>query len=304
MGTAMAPESAIPRSETVHSTRVPARMETISPFLTPSETSPQAVSSLSRASCVQETSCHRPATLRRAAVRCASVPARWRKSCATDWMLASSLRCFCIALTWLSAVAIEDLLLRRVGRSVRIDPVAGLFLHPPILGRVVAERRGDHLLDKLRSLVDLVSVGVAVGEVDLRAEIVRVGADRFGEDLRRLPDVALRPGQLEEVASPDHLRRSVEVVLVDAQRGEDPVAKLAFEPLRERGDDPDSLRIEPDADGAVVLAPHLRRIAAHSPAGAVPRLLSQPRFPAGALPAGFPVAEGRRARVRLEGPRP
>src|SRR5207237_3415232 len=153
---------------------------------------------------------------------------------------------------------------------------------------------------ELRSFVDLVSVGITVGEVDFPAQIARVRANRFGEDLRRLSDVTLRPGKLEEVAAPDHLRRSVEIVLVDAQRGEDPVAELAFEPLRERRDDPHSLGIEPDAHAAVVLAPDVARIGRHRLVGGVPRFLSQGGLFVRLLRVRLPVVERRQPPVRLE----
>src|SRR6266404_6951289 len=215
MGTATLPERAMPRSATVHSTRVPAMMLTISPFLTPRAISPQPVSSLSVASWAQDTSCQRPEILRRAAVRCASVPARWRKSWATDWMLASSLRCFCIALTWLSAVAMLVFpLLGGVRRSVRFDPVPGLLLQAPFLRLILAGRRVEDLPHELHAFLDPVRVGVAVREVQLRAQIGRVGAHGFGQHLGGLADVALGPGKLEEVAPPHDLRRAVQVVLV------------------------------------------------------------------------------------------
>src|SRR5882672_10546818 len=187
MGTAAAPQSAIPRSATVHSPRVLEMIETISPFFTPRAIRPQAASSLSLVSCVQLTSCQRPSSLRRAAVRCASEAARWRKSCATDWTLASSLRCFCIVPSWLCAVAMTEFpLLRGVGRSVRLDPVAGPLLQAPLVRRVVSAWRVDDLLDELLAFLDLVGVGVTIGEVELSPQVLRMGAHRLGQDLGRL----------------------------------------------------------------------------------------------------------------------
>src|SRR2546427_2542023 len=195
MGTPIAPHREMPRSANVHSRRVDAMIETISPFFTPSAIRPQAASSLSLASCAQVASCQLPETLRRAAVRCASVATRCRKSWATDWMAASSLRCFCIAPRCVCAVAMPELLLLRgVGRSVRFDPVAGLLLHPPFLGGIVARRGVEHLTDELHPFFSLVRVGVAVGQADLRAQVVRMGADGFGQDLEGLVHVPLRPG--------------------------------------------------------------------------------------------------------------
>src|SRR6202171_3705639 len=167
----MAPQSAMPKSATVHSRRVPAMMGTISPFFTPSERNPEPASSLSFASCAQLTSCQLPETFRRAAVRCASVPARWRKSCATDWMVAGSLSCFCIALTWLSAVAMLVFpLLGGVRRSVRFYPVPGLLLQAPFFRLIQAGRRVEDLPHELHAFLDLVPVGVAVREVQLCAQ--------------------------------------------------------------------------------------------------------------------------------------
>src|SRR6266849_4224703 len=79
MGTATAAAKQTPRSHSVHSRRVPARMETISPFFTPSAIRPQATSSLCCASCDQGTSCQAPFTLRRAAIRVPSMPACARR---------------------------------------------------------------------------------------------------------------------------------------------------------------------------------------------------------------------------------
>src|SRR5712664_4110450 len=254
MGTAMAPQSAMPKSATVHSRRVPAMMETISPFFIPSERNPQPASSLSFASCAQLTSCQPPETFRRAAVRCASVPARWRKSCATDWMLASSLRCFCIALTWLCAVAMLVFpLLSGIRRSVRFDPIPGLLLQAPFLRLILAGRRVEDLPHELHAFLDPVRIGVAVREVQLRAQIGRVGAHGFGQHLGGLADVALGPGKLEEVAPPHDLRRTVQVVLVLPQRRQDAVAELSFQALRQRSDDPDAFRVQPDPHTPVVM---------------------------------------------------
>src|ERR1700682_4951002 len=151
----MAPQSAMPKSATVHSRRVPAMMGTLSPFFTPSEGNPQPASSLSFASCAQLTSCQPPETFRRAAVRCASVPARWRKSCATEWVVASSLRCFCIALTWLSAVAIVVFPLFGGGRrSVRFDSAPGLLIQAPSLRLILAGRRVEALPHELHAFLD------------------------------------------------------------------------------------------------------------------------------------------------------
>src|SRR5437899_1592748 len=300
MGTATAPTAAIPRSATVHSTRVAARMETMSPLFTPMAIRPHAVSSASLASCAQVTSCHRPATLRRAAVRCASIPARCRKSCVTDWMFARSLRCFCIALTWLSAVAMQSLLLRRVGRSVRVDPVARLLLHPPLLRRIVARGSIEDLLHELRTFVDLVPVGITIGEIDLRPQVLRVRADGLAQHLRGLVYVALGPGKLEEVAAPDDLRRSVEVVLVDPESGEDPVAKLPLEPLGERGDDADALRVKADSHGRIVVAVDVTGVRGHGFVRGLPGFLSQRGLLVRLLRVRLPVVERGEAPVRLE----
>src|SRR2546427_1186519 len=300
MGTATAPAAATPRSATVHSTRVPARMETMSPLFTPTAISPHPVSSPSFASCAQVTSSQRPETLRRAAVRCPSIPARWRKSCVTDWMFASSLRCFCIALTWLSAVAMRNLLLRRVGRSVRLDPVASLLLQAPLLRGIVARRSIEDLLHQLGAFVDLVPVGITIGEVDLRPQVLRVGADGLGQYLRGLVDVALGPGKLEEIAAPDDLRRSIQVVLVDPERGEDPIAKFPLEPLGERRDDPDALGVEADSHRCVVVAADLAGVRTHGLLRGLPGLLSQGGLLVRLLRVRLPVVERGEAPVRLE----
>src|SRR5229473_2193980 len=257
MGTPTAPAWAMPRSATVHSTRVLAMMETISPFFTPNATSPQAVSSPSCASWAQLTSCHAPATLRRAAVRCASCAARCWKSCATELTLASSLRCFCIAFRWLSAVA---MVLLPAGLVVG-HPLPCPVLQALVIGWIAAAALGvEDFLYQLAALVRARVADERIGEVDLRPPVARVRLDRLGEDPDRLVHVPLGPRQLVEVAPPDHLGRAVEKVPVDLQRGLEAVAELSFQPLGERGEDAHALRVEPHADTGVIVAAHVLRI--------------------------------------------
>src|SRR5712691_11154326 len=234
MGTATAPANATPRSHTVHSTRVEPRMETISPFFTPSAARPHPASSPSWASCVQLTSCQTPFTLRRAAVRWPSCATRCWKSCATEVTLTRSPRIFAIALRRLSAVAMmssfpkESLARVRRAGSVRRDPPLCHVPEALVLGRIVAGLGVQHILDELLRLLALAVLGKRVGEVDLRAQVRGMGLHRFGEHLDGLTHVALRPGQLVEVAAPDHLRAAVEVILADAHGRQQPVAELAL----------------------------------------------------------------------------
>src|SRR5258708_24102429 len=144
-----------------------------------------------------------------------------------------------------SASRCHTFLIGRVGRSVRFDPVVRLLLQPPFLGQLLAAWSIEDLLRELRALLDLVRVGVTVGEVELRPQVGGMGADGFSQHFRGLVEVALRPGKLEKVAPPDDLRRSVQVVLVQPQRREDAVAKLSFQTLRERGDHPAPFPVHP-----------------------------------------------------------
>src|SRR5260221_7123830 len=195
----------MPMSATVHSTRVPARMDTISPFLMPSATRPQAASSLSAASWFHETSCQAPFTFRRAAVRAPSSATRLRKSCATDCIPAAA----CISFRWLSAVAMVN------SPLMRCHPLLRHFLQPVILGRIVAVARVEHVLDEATRVLGLAVVGQRIGQVDLGAPVVGMAREAILQQLDRLVDVALGPGQLEEVAGPHHFRRAVHVILVD-----------------------------------------------------------------------------------------
>src|SRR5260370_20541079 len=216
MGPPAAPAWAMPRSATVHSTRVVAMVETMSLFFPPNATRPQAVSSPSCASWAQLTSCHAPATLRRAAVRCASCAARCWKSCATELTLASSLRCFCIAFRWLSAVA---MVLLPAGLVVG-HPLPCLVPQALVLGWIAAASLGvEDFLYQLAALVRARVADERIGEVDLRPPVARGRLDRPGEDPDRLVYDPLGPGQLVEGAPPDHLGRAVEKVLVDLPPG-------------------------------------------------------------------------------------
>src|SRR6266851_1959764 len=297
MGTPTAPAWAMPRSATVHSTRVLAMMETISPFFTPNATSPQAVSSPSCASWAQLTSCHAPATLRRAAVRCASCAARCWKSCATELTLASSLRCFCIAFRWLSAVA---MVLLPAGLVVG-HPLPCPVLQALVIGWIAAAALGvEDFLYQLAALVRARVADERIGEVDLRPPVARVRLDRLGEDPDRLVHVPLGPRQLVEVAPPDHLGRAVEKVPVDLQRGLEAVAELSFQPLGERGEDAHALRVEPHADTGVIVAAHVLRIGEDGLVAGFPRLLSQRGLLVAVGAVGFPVEERGEAPVGFE----
>src|SRR2546428_14016516 len=89
----------------------------------------------------------------------------------------------------------RNLLLRRVGRSVRLDPVASLLLQAPLLRGIVARRSIEDLLHQLGAFVDLVPVGITIGEVDLRPQVLRVGADGLGQYLRGLRSEERRVGK-------------------------------------------------------------------------------------------------------------
>src|SRR5712692_569187 len=259
MGTASAPANATPRSHTVLSTRVEPRMETISPFFTPSAARPHPASSPSWASCVQLTSCQTPFTLRRAAVRWPSCATRCWKSCATEVTLTRSPRIFANALRRLSAVAMMCSFKKSVAanppcgraRLVRRDPPLRHVPEALVLGRIVAGPGVQHLLDELLRLVALAVLGKRVGEVDLPPQVRGMGLHHFGEHLDGLAHVALRPGQLVEVAAPDNLWSAVEVILVDAHGRHHSVAELALEALRERSQDADALGVEAHADARV-----------------------------------------------------
>jgi len=178
---------------------VPAMMEDHLALFTPGRGIPSPLFALF-ASCAQLTSCQLPETLGRGRA-CASVR-RAGGELRTDWMLASSLRCFCIALTWscalpccvplLSVSAVRAL-------SIQFRPSSSA----PFFGR---SRPAGASRTSVRAscLPDPVRVGVAVREVQLRAQVGRVGAHGFVSTLwpRRR---ALGQGSLKN-APPHDLR--------------------------------------------------------------------------------------------------
>src|SRR5712692_3239909 len=204
MGTLTPPAWAMPRSATVHSTRVEPTSETLSPGFTPTAMSPQAASSPRPASSAQVTGFQPPPVLRSAATRWGSPAARSRNSPATERTVAKSSLSLCIEPIAFGAVAIG------CSRSVLRLPLAGLVLDASLLRQVLPPRSVEDLLHQLLGLVRLSFQPVQeqrVREVQLGAPVVRMGADHRPEHLDRLLGVALGPGQLEEVRAPDRLRR-------------------------------------------------------------------------------------------------
>src|SRR6267143_2865666 len=257
MGTLTAPAWATPRSATVHSTRVAATSETLSPAFTPTAMRPQAASSARPPSSPQVSGFHAPPTLRSAATRCASPDARNRKSPATERTVAKSSLSLCIVPIVFCAVAIG------ISGSMLGLPPAGQLLDALLLGRIAASRSVEDLLHQLVGFVVLSLEAVheqRVGQVELAAPVAWMRAHRDPEHPHRFVQVALRPGQLEEIPAPHHLRRSVEEVLVDAQRREEALAELAFQPLRERGQDPHAFGVESHADARIVVPAHVRGV--------------------------------------------
>src|ERR1700738_924140 len=110
----------------------------------------------------------------------------------------------------------------------------------PVVGWV-AQGSIEHFLLQLPRLFLAVRIRQRIGEEELEAEVPRVLLRGGAEDADRLFQVPLPPGQLLEVAAPEHLRPAVEVVLVDAQRGLRAAAEFALQTLRERGENAHSL---------------------------------------------------------------
>src|SRR5205085_11471386 len=100
----------------------------------------------------------------------------------------------------------------------------------------------------------------------------------------------------------DHLRRAVEEVLVDAQRGEEPLAEFAFQPLRERGENADAFRVEADADARVVMPANVTLVGMDRLGSRLPRDLSLAGLVLRSvgLAVGFPRHQCRLAPVGLE----
>src|SRR5216684_4440503 len=268
MGTLTPPAWAMPRSATVHSTRVEPTSETLSPGFTPAAMRPQAASSARPANSAQVSGFQAPPVLRSAATRCGSPAARNRNNPATERTVAKSSLSLCIEPIAFCAVAIG------CSRSVLRLPLASLVLDAFLLRQVLPPRRVEDLLHQLVRLVRLSFQPVQeqrVGEVQLGAPVVGMGADRGPEHLDGLLGVALGPGQLEEVPAPDDLRRAVQEVLVDAERREHSFAELAFQPLRERGQDPHALRVERHADAREVVPAHVRGVRLDGLVAGLPR---------------------------------
>src|SRR5437588_6328223 len=301
MGTLTAPACAVPRSATVHSTRVLPMSDTLSAGFTPRAMSPHAASSAKAANSAQVSGFHAPATLRKAATRCASPAARKRKRSATDRTPAKSSLSCCIEPIFFCAIAISSL---RNGSVVRL-PLTCAFLDPGFLGGIVAAGRRENPVDQLMRLVVLSGQPVqveGVRQVQLGAGVVRVCADRDLEHFDRLLGITLRPGQLEEIPAPDDLRRAVEKVLVDAQRRQEPLAELALQSLRQRGEDADTFRVEADADSRVVVPAHVGLVGPDRLVRRLPRDLSLGGLALRSirLAVRFPRDERCLAPVRLE----
>src|SRR5438105_11245150 len=143
---------------------------------------------------------------------------------------------------------------------MRCNPLLRHVLEAVVLGRILALARVKDILDHALGLGVLAVVSEPIGEVDLAAPVVGMSGQRALEDLDRLAHVTLGPRQLEEIAPPDDLRRAVEVVLVDLERGLQAVAELPFDALRERGEDADALRVEADADARLVMTADVVRL--------------------------------------------
>src|SRR5229473_4905852 len=257
MGTLTPPAWAMPRSATVHSTRVEPTSETLSPGFTPAAMRPQAASSPRPASSAQVSGFQPPPVLRSAATRCGSPAARNRNSPATERTVAKSSLSLCIEPIAFCAVAIG------CSRSVLRLPLASQVLDAFLLRQVLPPRRVEDLLHQLVGLVRLSFQPVQeqrIREVQLGAPVVRMGADHRPEHLDRLLGVALGPGQLEEVPAPDHLRRAVQVVLVDALRGEHPLPELPLEPLRKSGEDAHAFRVQAHSDAREIMPAHVAGI--------------------------------------------
>src|SRR5438874_9329321 len=152
MGTLTAPVCAMPRSATVHSTRVAPISATLSPGCTASATRPQAASSADPASSAQVSGFQAPEILRTAATRCGSLAARSRKRSATERTAAKSSLSCCIEPIFFCAIAIVA---APSPASVLLLPLARALLDPGLLGQVASAGRGEDLVDELMRLVVL-----------------------------------------------------------------------------------------------------------------------------------------------------
>src|SRR5258708_7876189 len=116
MGTLTAPACAIPRSATVHSTRVEPTKETLSSGFTPDAIRAQAASSARPPSSAQVSGFQAPPVLRSAAIRCGSLDARSRNSPARERTAAKPSFSLCIESIVFCAVAIAMLAVRGSAR--------------------------------------------------------------------------------------------------------------------------------------------------------------------------------------------
>src|SRR3954470_22501075 len=158
------------------------------------------------------------------------------------------------------------------------QPLLREILHPLLFRRIALQRGIEDLLRDLLRLGALSVVGERVGEVELRAQVLRMLLDRRGKDPDRFADVSFGPGQLVEVPAPDDLRAAVQEILVDLERPLDPIAELALEALAERGEDPYALRVEAEAGAGEIVSPHVVRLRRDSLVASFPGQLSKLRL--------------------------
>src|SRR5438309_467391 len=113
----------MPRSATVHSTRVEPTSETLSPAFTPDAIRPQAASSAAKANSAQVRGFQAPPALRSAAVRCGSRSTRSRNRPATESAVAKSSFRLCI----------ERIVCCAVAMAMTLEASARLELGGPLL---------------------------------------------------------------------------------------------------------------------------------------------------------------------------
>jgi len=227
--------------------------------------------------------CQRPETFRRAAVRWRRCRRRWRKSCATDWMLASSLRCFCIGADSGSvrvAMLVSFLLLERCSAVRRARSISWpFFFRRAFLRWILAGRRVEDLSHELHAFLDPVRVGAV--EVKLRAQGCSGGCARPSVSTLWSPrqGCPLGPGNFEEVSAPTRPGAPRPGSPCPAAARSGSVHGTFLQALRQRRDDSHAFPSTARFHGAVVMPPGRRR---HSAAIAL-SAASQAFFPSGAF---------------------